>query len=200
MADKISVKRLSGAALKDYIPELARLRIEVFRDFPYLYDGSIEYEEHYLQTYIDTDESVIVLALDNDKVIGASTGIPMRHESQEFMQPFVDHGYDINKIFYCAESVLNANYRGHGLGVRFFAEREAHARQLGGFDFTSFCCVNRAVDHPRRPAHYVPLDKFWTNRGYTRHPELETRYKWKDLDDTEESYKSMTFWLKACDS
>ncbi len=199
MTTQIKVRRLSGAALKDYIPDLARLRIAVFRDFPYLYDGSIEYEEQYLQTYVNTDESVIVLALDGDQVIGASTGIPMRHESREFMQPFLDHGYDIDRVFYCAESVLNRDYRGHGLGVRFFEEREAHARELGGFSYTSFCCVNRAEDHPLRPANHVPLDKFWTNRGYSRHPELVTRYKWKDLEQTQETYKSMTFWLKACE-
>jgi GNAT superfamily N-acetyltransferase len=199
MTTQINIRRLSGAALNDFIPDLARLRIEVFRDFPYLYDGTIEYEEQYLQTYINTDESVIVLALDGDQVIGASTGIPMRHESREFIQPFLDHGYDIDKIFYCAESVLNHDYRGHGLGVRFFEEREAHARELGGFDYTSFCCVNRAEDHPLRPGSHVPLDKFWSNRGYTRHPELVTRYKWKDLNQTEETYKSMTFWLKPCE-
>jgi len=39
MSKDIRIKRYSGAALQQYIPELARLRIEVFRDFPYLYDG-----------------------------------------------------------------------------------------------------------------------------------------------------------------
>lgn len=199
MSQQIEIIRLSGAPLKAYIPELARLRMEVFRDFPYLYDGSLEYEEEYLQTYVDTDESVIVLALDGKQVIGASTGIPMRHENDEFTLAFLDSGYDSDRIFYCAESVLNRDYRGHGLGVRFFDEREAHARERGGFDYTSFCCVERPVDHPLRPPGYVPLDKFWTNRGYTRHPKLVTRYKWKDVDKDEETWKPMTFWLKPCD-
>ena len=30
----LELKRLSGEALNQFIPELARLRIEVFRDFP----------------------------------------------------------------------------------------------------------------------------------------------------------------------
>lgn len=199
MSQDITIKRLSGEPLKQYIPDLARLRIQVFRDFPYLYDGTTDYEEQYLQTYIRTNESVIVLAMDGDVIIGASTGIPMRHESAEFIQPFIDQGYDVNKIFYCAESVLDKRYRGLGLGVRFFDEREAHARELGGFDYTSFCCVDRPVDHPLRPESYVPLDRFWTKRGYVKHPELVTRYKWKDIDQEEESWKSMTFWLKPCE-
>jgi len=196
MSKNIRIIRRSGEALVPYIPELARLRIEVFRDFPYLYDGDLDYEKKYLQTYINNPDSVIVLALDADKVVGASTALPMRDETEELKKPFLAHGYDLNDVFYCSESVLNKNYRGLGIGVRFFEEREAHAADLGGFKHITFCCVERPADHPRRPADYVPLDKFWHKRGYVKHPELTTCYIWKDLDDTEETPKPMTFWLK----
>jgi len=46
MSTNIRIERRSGPALLPYIPELARLRIEVFRDFPYLYDGSLDYEKN----------------------------------------------------------------------------------------------------------------------------------------------------------
>jgi len=196
MSNNIRVERLSGAALKQYIPELARLRIEVFYDFPYLYAGDMEYEKKYLQTYIDCPESVIVIAFDDDKVVGASTAIPMKFETDELKKPFIEHNYNLDEVFYCSESVLNKNYRGFGIGVRFFEEREAHAQDLGGFKHITFCCVERPADHPRRPADYVPLDRFWNKRGYFKHPELRTTYSWKDLDDAEETPKPMTFWLK----
>lgn len=198
MPKSVRIERKSGPALIPYIPELARLRIEVFRDFPYLYDGTMDYEEKYLQTYIDHPDSVIVLAFDADdnKIVGASTAIPMRDETPELQQPFLEHGYDINEVFYCSESVLDKAYRGLGLGVKFFEEREAHAAELGGFKHITFCCVERPADHPLRPKDYVPLDKFWNKRGYYKHPELTTTYTWKDLDDTEETAKPMTFWLK----
>ena len=196
MSKDIRIERCSGAALEQYIPELARLRIEVFRDFPYLYDGDYDYEKKYLQTYIDTPESVIVLAFDGDKVVGASTALPMKYETAPLKQPFIEHGYNLDDVFYCSESVLNTDYRGLGLGVRFFEQREAHAADLGGFKFITFCCVERPLDHPRRPADYVPLDTFWNKRGYFKHPELKTTYTWKDLDDVEETNKPMTFWLK----
>ncbi len=195
MTQNIRVERRSGAALIPYIPDLARLRIEVFRDFPYLYDGDLDYEKKYLQTYIDKPDSVMVLALDGDRVVGASTALPMRDETKELQRPFTEHGYDLNEVFYCSESVLDKNYRGKGIGVRFFEEREAHAEALGGFKFITFCCVERPADHPRRPADYVPLDAFWNKRGYFKHPELRTEYLWKDLDDAEETLKPMTFWL-----
>jgi GNAT superfamily N-acetyltransferase len=196
MAKNIRIERWSGPALEQFIPELARLRIQVFRDFPYLYDGNIEYEKKYLQTYIDCPESVIVIAFDGDKVVGASTAIPMKYETDELKKPFIEHGYNLDEVFYCSESVLDKNYRGLGIGVRFFEEREAHAEHLGGFKYICFCCVERPADHPRRPADYVPLDQFWTKRGYVKHPELHTSYVWKDLDDADETPKPMTFWLK----
>lgn len=192
----LTLKRLSGEALVRYIPELAQLRIQVFRDFPYLYDGDLAYEERYLQTYIQAPESVIVLAFDADKVVGASTGIPLKYETDEVQQPFVAAGYDVEKIFYCGESVLISRYRGQGAGVAFFEQREAHARELGDFDISCFCGVQRSEDHPARPIDFVPLDTFWRKRGYEKHPELTTTFSWKELDEQNESAKPMTFWMK----
>jgi hypothetical protein len=195
---ELAIRRYAGnnPALTRYLPDLARLRIQVFRDFPYLYDGSYEYEEKYLQTYVDCPESVVVLVLDGEQVVGATTGLPMDAESPEFQQPFLEHGYDPARIFYCAESVLLKEYRGRGVYPKFFAERENHARELGRFDLATFCCVQRPEDHPRRPADYAPLDRIWSKFGYVKHPEIHTSYSWKDLDEKEESPKPMVYWLK----
>lgn len=201
MTNALRIERHSGSELERYIAELAHLRITVFREFPYLYDGDTDYESRYLRTYIESPGSVIVLVLDGERVVGASTGLPLAHETVEFRQPFVDHGYPLERVFYFGESVLLPEYRGRGLGVRFFEEREAHVRELGAirrqaFEWTTFCAVARPADHPRRPANYLPLDAFWERRGYTRHPELRTDYVWQDLDETEPSPKPMVFWLK----
>lgn len=193
---EIRIERHSGASLECHVPALARLRIEVFREFPYLYDGDADYESRYLKTYIESSGSVIVLALDDDAIVGASTGLPMAHETDEFKRPFIVQGYPVERVFYFGESVLARPYRGRGIGVRFFQEREAHAREQGGFEYCTFCAVDRPADHPRRPPDYVPLDRFWQHRGYTRHPELHTEYVWRDLDEDRPSAKPMVFWLK----
>ena len=192
----IWIQPLTGAEVQRYINDLARLRIEIFRDFPYLYDGDLDYEMNYLQTYSNSPESLFVMAFAGDIVIGASTGVPMEYEEAVFKQPFFEQGYDPNKIFYFGESVLRKPYRGQGIGVRFFHEREAYAKKLGRFDYTAFCAVERPLNHPRRPIDYVPLDQFWTKRGYQKHPELMTYYRWRDLDEAEESPKLMVFWMK----
>lgn len=196
MFDSLHLQRLSGAAINIWLPELARLRIQVFREFPYLYDGSAAYEEKYLKTYVDAPDSVMVLVQDSGRVVGASSGLPLKAETPNVIEPFLAHGYDPRRIFYYGESVLLPEYRGRGLGKRFFEEREAHARGLGRFEIACFCAVQRPADHPRRPTGYVPLDALWNRQGFVKHPELQTIFSWRDLDEDQESPKPMVFWLK----
>jgi len=178
------------------VPALAELRITVFREFPYLYDGSHAYEEKYLATYAACADSVAVLVRDGEAIVGASTGLPLVAETAEFQQPFIAQGYRPEEVFYCGESVLRREYRGRGLYREFFADRERHARALGGFRLMAFCGVVRPLDHPRRPADFVPLDRRWEKFGYVRHPELVARYAWQDLDECAPSAKDLVFWLK----
>lgn len=185
-----------GPEAAPYLDDLARLRIQVFRAFPYLYDGDLAYEREYVATYAQSAESLFVLALDGTGVVGASTGIPMNEETEAFRAPFLADGWNPARIFYFGESVLLPAYRGQGVGVRFFEEREAHARRMGHFDHCCFSAVERPVDHPLRPADYVPLDAFWRRRGYTHHPELRTRFTWRDVGDAQETAKPMSYWLK----
>ncbi|MFO1422583.1 MAG: GNAT family N-acetyltransferase [Candidatus Competibacteraceae bacterium] len=197
MSDSLRLQRFSGAAIHPWLPELARLRIQVFREFPYLYDGSAAYEEKYLKTYVDAPDSVMVLVRDSERVVGASSGLPLATETPNVIEPFLAHGHDPSRIFYYGESVLLPEYRGRGLGKRFFEERAAHVRELDRFDIACFCAVERPADHPRRPAGYVPLDALWNRQGFVKHPELRTTFSWRDLDEATESSKPMVFWLKT---
>ncbi len=197
MSESLHIQRFSCPAINPWLPDLARLRIRVFREFPYLYEGSVAYEEKYLQTYVDAPDSVMVLVRDSERVVGASSGLPLDAEPSNVIEPFLAQGYNPRRIFYYGESVLLPEYRGRGLGKRFFEEREAHVRGLGRFDIACFCAVQRPAGHPRRPADYAPLDALWNRQGFVRHPELQTSFSWRDLDEDAESPKPMVFWLKS---
>ncbi|MEM9843369.1 MAG: GNAT family N-acetyltransferase, partial [Pseudomonadota bacterium] len=123
----IRLERLTGPALTDWLDALARLRIQVFHDWPYLYDGDMAYEQAYLQTYRESADAILVAAFDGDRLVGASTGTPMEDHADDFARALSDCGSPLNTIFYCAESVLLPEYRGQGLGHAFFDVREAHA-------------------------------------------------------------------------
>lgn len=185
-----------GAEIQSVITDLAALRITVFRDFPYLYDGTFEYEQIYLQTYVKSQKSFLFAVYDNDKMVGGTTCIPLADETLDVQEPFIKAGIDVNKIFYFGESLLLSQYRGLGIGHRFFDEREAHARSFGGFDTTCFCSVVRDENHPSKPADYQPLDRFWRKRGYEKQPQLKSQFHWLDIGEAEESLKTMIYWSK----
>ncbi len=191
----IRVERLTGPALAAALPEVARLRIAVFRDWPYLYDGDMAYEEAYLQTYLDSKDAIVVGAFDGDMLVGAATGAPLEEHDDEFGSAFDAFDVPLPEIFYCAESVLLPACRGQGIGHAFFDAREAHARDLGRA-YSAFCGVVRPEDHPLRPADYRPLDGFWRKRGYAPVPGAVARFTWKDIDQPGETQHPLQFWMR----
>ena len=84
----VTTRVLTGEALAAALEDVARLRIRVFRDFPYLYDGDADYERDYLRAY-QSPGAVVVAAMDGDRVVGAATGAPMADHAA------VKHDYHI---------------------------------------------------------------------------------------------------------
>lgn len=190
----IEVRALTGAALAAALDDVAALRIAVFRDWPYLYDGDADYERAYLEAYRHSDRAILVGAFDEARLVGAATGTPLADHASDFAAAFAGTGIALDDVFYCAESVLLPDWRGQGIGHRFFDLREAHARALG-FAHCAFCAVSRPDDHPLKPAAYRPLDGFWRSRGYAPLPGVVAEFAWKDIDQPEETAKPLQFWL-----
>ncbi len=187
----------TGAQIAPIIPALAALRCRIFRSWPYLYDGDEAYERRYLRIYADSPRAAIIVATDGDDIVGASTCLPLTDETDEVKAPFLAQNIDPARVFYFGESVLREDYRGHGIGVAFFAAREAHARATSACDFAAFASVIRPPDHPARSPGYIGLDAFWIRRGYTRRGDLICHMAWKDLDDAVETEKPLVFWMKS---
>lgn len=190
------IELLRGAQIASRLDALAALRIAVFREWPYLYEGSTAYEKQYLDTYLRSPRSLAILAWDGEACIGASTALPLADAEPAAQAPFRGQGLAVERIAYFGESVILRAYRGRGLGVRFFELREAYARELG-LPLCAFCAVERPADHPARPADYAPNDAFWTRRGYVKSPDMRTHFDWPDLGQTQPSRKQMAFWMRT---
>jgi GNAT superfamily N-acetyltransferase len=191
----IRVARLTGDDLARALEDVARLRIKVFRAWPYLYDGDQAYEARYLQAYRESEAAILVGAFDGERLVGASTGTPMEDHAQDFAVAFEGQGLDLKEVFYCAESVLLPGYRGQGIGHAFFDAREDHARAMGR-RYAAFCGVVRPADHPLKPEEYQPLDPFWRKRGYAPLEGAVARFRWKDIDQPNETDHALQFWLR----
>ena len=194
---QLSLKRVTGNEVLKFIPEIAKLRIEIFSEWPYLYEGDLEYEMKYLKKFAECKESVMVVAFDNDQVIGVSSGLPLSDEDEAVKKPFKEGGEAVEDYFYFSESVLKKSYRGHGLGSQFFKEREEHVKHLGRFKKICFCAVVREKDDPRKPEDYFQLDSFWERKGYAKRDDRVCYFSWKEHGMEEETTKPLCCWSKV---
>ncbi len=191
----LRIEQLRGSKIATQLHALAELRIAVFREWPYLYEGGAAYEAKYLETYLRSERSLAILAWDGERCVGASTVLPLADAEPAAQAPFLAAGMPIERIDYFGESVVLPSWRGRGLGVKFFELREWHALEYG-LSICAFCAVVRPADHPARPADYVPNDAFWTHRGYEPAPQLQAQFEWPDLGETASTPKSMRFWMR----
>lgn len=194
---KLHTKILRGTELEPYLDSVAHLRIKIFREYPYLYDGNpnTTYEKEYLGRYVNCKDSILIIVQDGDKVIGASTGMPMQYELEEIKRPYANMGYDLNQLFYCGESVLLPAYRKLGLYKTFFQQRELVAKEMD-LKYSTFLAIVQRENHPLKPQNYQPLDDIWQYFGYQKSPHLMTKFEWKSIDEDESSFKDLVAWIK----
>jgi GNAT superfamily N-acetyltransferase len=183
-----------GREIAGVLHPLAALRIQVFREWPYLYDGSESYEQSYLQTYVQCPDSIVGVVWDGDTAVGATTALPFSaaQMGEHLQQPLPD----AESLYYLGESVILPAYRGQGWGVKFFDLREAEGQRLG-YGIASFCAVERPEDHPLKPTNYTGNAAFWHKRGYQRNADQRCTFSWLDVDQREESAKTLVFWRKS---
>ncbi|HVK50846.1 MAG TPA: GNAT family N-acetyltransferase [Pseudoxanthomonas sp.] len=194
-----TITAFRGPDIQPWLDDVARLRVAVFRDWPYLYEGDLDYEREYLSAYAASPDSVFVLAQAGQEMVGASTGLPLLDDSEAFRQPFLHSAIDPAEVFYFGESVLLPHWRGKGIGHAFFDAREQHARALGRYRWTAFAAVDRGPDDARRPHDYRSNDVFWHKRGYTRQAGMTMRLEWNEIGRGEIAHP-LTFWTRALDT
>ncbi|MDO4263828.1 MAG: GNAT family N-acetyltransferase [Deinococcus sp.] len=196
LPDSITFETLQGdfgAALD----EVARLRLTLFREFPYLYAGSAESEREYLQTYAAAPGALLVLARDSGaagRVVGAATAVPLAYEVAELQAPFRAAGLDPAQVLSVGEVLLEAEYQSLGLGGELLQRAGAHAAALG-LPLVAAAMVQRPADHPLMPAGWRSPRRFVERHGYVMHPELDTTLTWQELGEDGPSPKPMRFWV-----
>lgn len=193
----VTLQTVTGTDLVPMLPALARLRIAVFREFPYLYEGSQDEEETHLRSFAASPSSGLIVAWEDGEAVGCATAMKLTDASATVMAPFRARGLDPADFFYFGESVLLPAYRGQGIGVGFFVAREAHARMASTCDYATFCAVIRPANHPRRPPGTVGLEGFWRKRGYVAYPDLICTMRWTEIGGDVEVENRLSFWMKS---
>ena len=192
----LKIIAFTGSDVNDLISQIARLRIEVFSEYPFLYIGDYDYEMRYLKKFLTMKDAIVIAAFDNDELIGISTGFPFIYESEELKKVLISDHRDPNDYFCFGESVLRKSYRGLGIGKAFFDLREAHVQRLNNYHYICFYTIVRPINDPKRSHDYRPLAPFWKSRGYSEHHELIGTISYREINETEETAKQMVFWIR----
>lgn len=200
--DHISFIKLNGSEIKSYLDRLGILRISVFREYPYLYEGTLEYERAYLAPLSESMDSLVVLVIDGDSIVGFSSATPLSSTHKELQIPFYNHNIEIGRILYLGELVLLPDYRRKGLGRRLMQENIQYAIDKQRFDSLALCAVDRSNYPINPPSGYRSSDSLWRLAGFVRAgedgtPLIEATFSWRVVGETEESEHPMTFWTRS---
>ena len=190
-------KKIIGKDIEQYFDDICRIRITVFKEWPYLYEGTVEYEREYLTHYFENDRSLCILIIADKKVVGISTSMPLAGEHEEFKKPVADFGFDISKIFYYSETCLLKEHRGKGIYRKIFSLREEHVKSFGDdYHKVCFCSVIRPAEHPLKPKDYRPLEETWKRYEFYKVDGLTMTFLWTDIGENKETRKNLSVWMK----
>jgi len=159
-----TLKLVESKDILPYLDHLAALRISIFREYPYLYDGDKEYEKHYLKKFSKAQDACIVLAIYEDKVVGALSGLALKAEDELIFKAW-ESDPDFERIYYISEILIDRTYRKMKLGSLLFKEFNQWI-ETKKYTKIVFATVERPDDHPLKPDTYQSPDNFWHKNGY----------------------------------
>lgn len=183
---------IEGIRIAPYIEDIGRLRIKVFREYPYLYDGELKIEQSYLTLFAHSKEGLAVIALEDDRIVGAITGAPVEDTLKQTIRMFKEKQIPTQDLFYMGDIVVLKDYQGKGIGSRLYKAFEQLVRKKGKFKRITLCEVERE----NKPAGVRGATGFFKMLGYVKDPTLVTHQSWKDIGDIKETQKPVVFSLK----
>jgi len=197
-----SVRELSGEAIHQALDAIAELRITVFREFPYLYDGSPEYERSYLEGLAKDPSALVVVAESEGKIIAAATSLPLAGsaditQNTGALDLFRNQGLDPNGFYYFSEIVVLPAFRKFGIAKSFY-ERRCKFAQEHGLEHLCFAAI-LPEPHHQAPATYFSPHPLWRKMGFEPKEALTILYTWPTLQTdgtTREETHSLRFWVK----
>lgn len=197
----IEITLLHGSEITNYTELIGQWRIQYFREFPYLYQGTMEYEAKYLAGLVSNPHAVVAVARDNAQIIGFVTALPLVSDFdivKEFNAHFQTLNRNIQDYCYIGEIIIHPDYRGNGLALEM-TQRIEQDMQQRGFKGACFLCVVRDPDHPLRPADYLEIDGLCQRANYIK-TDIVSQFEWPTIQadgSCRNMQNPMVLWIKA---
>lgn len=193
---KLQVKTFTDTQIAPHTQELLQLSNQIFKDHPYYYDGNSENYNRHLQSYANTKDAIVVITYDGNKIIGMATGMPFSQAWEKAQETFKKSGQNINDTFYLGELLVLPEYRGRGYGQQMTKEIEKFAKDKGYKSIAAQEIDEKSLTK-QAPQGYYSMTNVYKKLGWQERPELSRTAHWVNVNETQKSPHSMTFWTKS---
>lgn len=193
-----------GEHIKKFISCVSQLRLDMFREFPYLYQGTYEYEKKYMEGYANNSKSMLGLAYAEKTLAGVFTGMPLISDSEIVKDSkllFIANNIDPSSYYYYGEVLVLPQFRRLRLPNLLSSRMDFEAKNMG-FDNACFMAVSRSDDHPLKPKEYVKPDKLWERYGYKK-MNLCAKYHWPTIHSdasVKDEENILEYWHKPLEN
>ena len=195
----LTLRILVGSEIAPHIEAITNVCLAAYREYPYLYEGSLEEYGPIIARYAESQHGVVCAVFDGNTLVGAATGMPLNEMAEKYQQPLLDHNHDTSKIFYLGELVLFAKYRNQGYGKKMYQAVEEWAQKNTRCSTLALCAAIEDP-HPLKPDNYHSSESFWIKNGLEKHPEMILVGCWRCIGEEDNSYHPMIFWTKEIKS
>ncbi|MEK6627422.1 MAG: GNAT family N-acetyltransferase [Bdellovibrionota bacterium] len=199
-SNRYSVETIKSDHLIFYLNAIAAFRIKYFREFPYLYEGNLEYEQKYISGFAKNPKALLLIIKSDDEIVGVSTAIPLISDADilgNASKKFTEKKLNPKEFYYYGEVVIKPEHRGQGIASYLMRKQETFAKDLG-YKKISLATVVRDKNDPRTPKDYVSTDEVWKAVGFKKE-EIFINYEWPTIlsNNTIKSIDNqMVFWTK----
>lgn len=186
-----------GAQVTEMIPLIEQLRISNFKNYPYLYSGTIENEAQHSEIYRNNEEAIVVQATVNQEIQALVMGTPVSTLATIF--PDIEsllksENFNPQEFYYLEEAILVNDIN---TMQKVCAVIEEHARTL---HYKHICFVNVAEEPSvLKPENYQSLNPLFEQLGFVK-TELTIPVSWPTLcgdSIVETKEHSLILWIKA---
>lgn len=196
-----NLKVLTSDQVNTYLNDIASFRIKYFKDFPYMYEGNMDYEQKYIGGFVKDKKAILVVAVKDNQIVAVSTALPLISDADilgDAPKKFLEKGLNPKDFFYYGEIIIKPEYRGLGVAKAIMSIQEAFAKNLN-YKKITLSTVVRSKDDPRAPIDYISSDIVWHNLGFKKE-DIFMEYEWPTIIDqvTVRSIENrMVFWTKT---
>jgi GNAT superfamily N-acetyltransferase len=183
------IRFLKGSEILPYQEEIAKLNIEVFKEYPYFYDGNLQEQIEFHKIYVNSPEGVAFLAEIDGHCVGVALGIPMTHFLPDYQKALTSKGIFLEGIFYLGEFIIRKDYRHQKIGYQLYEKLKAYAK-------TKYknLLYSEVVPTSDPPVGYRSIQTLF--KDFSLLPNVSCEFSWKELGTNQLIPHTMVFWMQ----